>query len=47
VQEALEGTVQPRRNCGILAERLASEHSDRLTPETFFAEREVKPKAAQ
>jgi len=29
----------------IVAERLASEHSDRLTPETFFAE--PQPQAAQ
>lgn len=31
----------------IVAERLASEHSDRLTPETFFAQPERAPEAAQ
>jgi hypothetical protein len=31
----------------IVAERLATEHSDRLTPATFFAQPEPAPEAAQ
>lgn len=31
----------------IVAERLAEEHSDRLTRETFFAEAEPQPEAGQ
>jgi hypothetical protein len=31
----------------VVAERLASEHSDRITSETFFAEPEPEPEAAQ